>query len=473
MSLALLFYFLCILLLLMYAGSSTYLLLLYLLHRRERPPLPTITDWPTVVVQLPIYNERYVALRLLDSVTRFHYPHERLTIQVLDDSTDDTSDNIAQRVDCLRAEGFHIQHIRRAARTGYKAGALADGLAQVNCEYSVIFDADFTPPPDFLCQTIPYLVANPRLGMVQTRWGHINPFDNALTWGQALALDGHFVVEQIARNRSGLLTNFNGSGGVWRTAAIQSAGGWQADTLTEDLDLSYRAQISGWEFLYLPDVVVPAELPPQIAAYKQQQARWSAGSTQALMQLVVPLWQGRLSLKQRIMGTMHLCQYLPHPLMIAVLLLTPPLLLARQFQHVPLMSLLGVVGLGPPLMYVISQYMLYPDWWRRLLAFPVLLALGTGIAWNNTRAIARAISGRSMEFRRTPKQGQRPHDNAYTLRSPSGLWVELGLALYAWWGVDLARRIYPALVPYLALYTFAFGLVALWTASDYWRQRHT
>ncbi|MBZ0292079.1 MAG: glycosyltransferase [Anaerolineae bacterium] len=409
--------------------------------------------------------------RLLQAVAQLNYPQHLLTIQVLDDSTDDTSTIVAEQITELQNQGIQIQHIRRDNRIGYKAGALAYGLSLVDCEYAAIFDADFIPPPDFLLRTIPHLVANPRLGMVQTRWGHLNPFANPLTMGQSLALDGHFVVEQTARCRSGLLMNFNGSGGVWRVTAIHKAGGWRHDTLTEDLDLSYRAQLAGWQFLYLPDVTVNGELPPQITAYKQQQARWAQGSTETLVQVFRPLWHTRLPLSQRVMATIHLCQYLPHPLMVSLLLLTPPLMLGRQLYSLPL-GPLGAIGLATPMIYVVSQYMLYTDWWRRLLAFPMLLALGTGIAWNNTCAVVNALvpHHQPAEFHRTPKFSHNRPARAYALRANHTLNVELILAIYAFWGASLAMERNPALVPFLGLYGFAFGLVSLWSMYDYWVQ---
>lgn len=465
-------YVLCALLLFVYAGASLALLALYFFHRHDRVTTPTVDQWPTVVVQLPVYNERYVVKRLLQAVATLHYPQHLLTIQVLDDSTDDTSAIIAEKVADLQKQGIHIQHIRRESRKGYKAGALAYGLSLVDCEFAVIFDADFTPQPDFLQRTIPHLVANPHLGMVQTRWGHLNPFDNALTMGQSLALDGHFVVEQTARSRSGLLMNFNGSGGVWRVETIQQAGGWRHATLTEDLDLSYRAQLAGWQFLYLPDVTVEGELPPQMTAYKQQQARWAQGSTETLVEVFRPLWQARLPLAQRVMATIHLCQYLPHPLMVSLLLLTPPLLLERQLQSLPL-GPLGIIGLGTPLIYVVSQYALYQDWWRRLLAFPILLALGTGIAWNNTLAVISGLlpHNQPAEFHRTPKFSTSSPDRLYALHGRHSLNMELLLAIYAFWGVSLAMERRPTLVPFLGLYGFAFSLVSLWSIYDYWLQR--
>jgi cellulose synthase/poly-beta-1,6-N-acetylglucosamine synthase-like glycosyltransferase len=460
-------YVFCAVLLTIYAGSELILLATYWRYRNKPLPLPKLRRWPTVVVQLPIYNERYVVERLLNAVAALDYPRDRLTVQVLDDSTDDTADIAAALVSSLAQAGLNIQHVRREKRTGYKAGALAYGLSLTDSELVMVLDADFVPAPDFLLCTVPYLAADPGLGMVQTRWGHLNPFNNLLTLGQTLALDGHFVVEQTARSRAGWLMSFNGSGGVWRAQCIRDAGGWRDLTLTEDLDLSYRAQLAGWRFLYLPDVVVPGELPPQIAAYKQQQARWAKGSTQTLGYIFHPLWHSRFSVWQRVMATLHLCQYIPHPLMILLLLLTPPLLISHSLQNLPL-GLLGLAGLGPPLVYVISQRSLYPDWKRRMLAFPVLLAIGTGIAWTNTRAVVGGLLGTKGEFRRTPKFARAWQGSGYALRVDPNAWVELLLAAYAVWGVILALRTSPALAPYLAVYGFAFGTVALSSFLDRW-----
>jgi cellulose synthase/poly-beta-1,6-N-acetylglucosamine synthase-like glycosyltransferase len=458
-------YVICALLLTIYAGSELLLLLTYWRYRHKQPTTPTITEWPSVVIQLPIYNERYVVERLLNAVAALDYPRDRLLVQVLDDSTDETAEIAAAKVAELAATGLDIRHIRRKDRKGYKAGALAYGLSLTDSELVVVLDADFVPAPDFLQRTVPHLAADPGLGMVQTRWGHLNPFSNLLTLGQTLALDGHFVVEQTARSRAGWLLSFNGSGGIWRAQCIRDAGGWRDLTLTEDLDLSYRAQLAGWRFLYLPDVVVPGELPPQIAAYKQQQARWAKGSTQTLAHILSPLWHSKFSLSQRIMATLHLCQYIPHPLMVTILLLTPPLLLAHGLEKLPL-GLLGIVGLGPPLVYVVSQQTLYPDWKRRLLAFPVLLALGTGLSWTNSQAVVGGLLGDKGEFQRTPKFARAWQGSGYALRLDPSLWVELFLMAYAIWGVIVALRHSPPLAPYLAVYGFAFGWVAFWSLRD-------
>ena len=449
-------------------SGQTLLLLLYWQHRRDAAAVPPLDEWPTAAVQLPIYNEQHVIGRLLEAVAALDYPRDKLTVQVLDDSTDETSALVAEKVAALRADGLNIQHIRRDNRTGFKAGALAQGFAQLASEYVAVFDADFVPPPHFLKATIPHLAADPSLGMVQTRWGHLNASGNLLTRSQALALDGHFVVEQTARYRAGWLLSFNGSGGVWRSACIQAAGGWRDTTLTEDLDLSYRAQFAGWRFMYLPEVVVPGELPPQLAAYKQQQARWAQGNTQCLVRLIRPLWGGRFTLAQRVMATLHLAQYLPAPLLLLLLLLTPPLMLSGALDGLPLAPL-GLAGLGPPLLYATSQWTLYPEWRRRMLAFPALLVLGTGISWNNTRAVLAAFLGRRMEFRRTPKFANTWQASGYALRGNPTLLGEIALAVYALCGAALAWRLNPMLIPYLTVYGVAFGALALWGLRDRWQ----
>jgi cellulose synthase/poly-beta-1,6-N-acetylglucosamine synthase-like glycosyltransferase len=460
-------------LLAVYAVGMIVLLLTYWRHRHDPAPLPAITAWPTVAVQLPVYNERHVVIPLLEAVARLDYPRDRLVVQVLDDSTDDTARLIAHHVGRLRLRGLNISHLHRTERTGYKAGALAGGLAQLDTELVAVFDADFLPAPDFLRQTVPYLAADPAVGMVQARWGHLNPFDNALTLGQTLALDGHFVVEQTARSRAGWLLNFSGSGGVWRTACIHAAGGWRAVTLTEDLDLSYRAQLAGWRFLYLPDVVVPGQLPPQMAAYKRQQARWAQGCTQTLVATLRPLWRARLTLDQKVMALLHLCQYLPQPLLLLLLLLTPPLILTHELHHLPL-GPLGLAGLGPPLILAVSQRALYPDWRQRLLVFPLLMLLGIGITWNNAQAVLRGLfaPGQMVEFERTPKFTRDWPESAYALRVDHHVWGEILLALYALGGVIVAQRHDPALTIYLLLCALGFGLVAIWTLHDSWLITH-
>ena len=461
-------YLICALLLTLYAIGAMILLVTYLRHRKNSIAVQPVSEWPAVAVQLPIYNELYVVDRLLEAVAAMDYPRDRLIVQVLDDSTDETTAVVTDKVTSLQADGLNIQHIRRGTRAGYKAGALAHGLTLLdNVEMVAVFDADFVPPQDFLRRTVAPLVQDSNLAMVQARWGHLNSSDNVLTMGQMLALDGHFVVEQTARNRAGWLMNFNGTGGVWRIKAIEEAGGWQDCTLTEDLDLSYRVQLKGWRFLYLSDVVVPGELPPQIAAYKQQQARWAKGGTQCMALLLKPIWTSeRLTLMQRLMGTMHLCQYVVHPLIITMLLLTPLLLLTHRLEQLPL-GPLGFAGLGPPLIFIVSQRALYRNWRRHLLAMPALVALGTGMAWSNASAVISGLMGRKEEFKRTPKYAANRQTTRYALRLNRNILWEIGLSLYALWGAILASQIAPGFVVYLLIYTVAFGVVGLWGLRDH------
>lgn len=458
--------------------NMVFLALLGLVNSRLRrsappPPLPPRPDaWPSVVVQLPLYNERYVAERLIDAVAALDYPAKRLSIQVLDDSTDDTTAIARARVAYHRARGCSISLLHRRRRTGYKAGALAAGLAATRAEFVAIFDADFRPEPDFLLRVLPVLAADPGLGLVQTRWEHLNAGADALTHAQALALDGYFGVEQVARSHGGLLMNFNGSAGVWRRAAIEAAGGWQGDTLAEDLDLSYRAQLAGWRLTYLPEVAAPAELPTTVMAFKRQQFRWAKGSFQVFRKLGLRLLASRQGLFRKFQGLLHLLGYLPHPLMIVALLLSLPLVLANRGASPARLDLLGYAGLGPPLLVVLGQLLLRKDWPRRLAYYPVLVLLGIGLAVGNARAAWEALVGHESAFLRTPKG--MAGGSAYALTVDWTTWAEAGLALYALVTGLLAMELAPAMVPFACLYLLGFGFTAalgVWQ-SDPFRQRH-
>jgi len=456
-----------------YGLNSLIMVLLYLRHRsfdglrtpREHQPPPPLTNAPPATVQLPVYNELHVVERLIDAVTRLDYPHDKLQIQVLDDSSDETTALAQARVDYYRKRGIDIVLIHRAERTGFKAGALQRGTETATGEFIAIFDADFVPDPDFLRRIIPHFQGRPRLGLVQARWGHINADYSPLTRAQALALDGHFVVEQTARQRSGLFMNFNGSSGVWRKSCIEEAGGWQGDTLSEDLDLSYRAQLGGWQLLYLPEVVSPAEIPPQINAFKRQQFRWAKGSIQCLLKHWRTLLRTPRPAFVRLQGLIHLSNYLIHPLMLILLLLTLPLLLGQGVTRLPLLYL-GLGSLGPPLLFALSQWGAYLDWRRRLAYFPFLVLLGTGIALNNALAVGEALTRRPNLFQRTPKFGledraDRWAESHYAL--PLN-WMTLGEALLSLYSliaviVALATGNYYA-VPFLLLYLGGFGYVA-------------
>jgi len=458
-------YVLCALLLATYTLGQFALLVQYWRRSRRHPfTYLALTRYPTVTIQLPIYNESDVVVGLLSAVAQIEYPREKLLIQVLDDSTDHTSRLVASELGYWQRQGWQMQHIRRDSRVGFKAGALAHSLAQTDSEFIAIFDADFIPPPDFLQKLLPHLLANPQMGAVQARWGHLNDCENGLTRAQALSIDAHFVIEQSARSRTGWLLSFNGSGGIWRRACIDAAGGWSDDTLTEDLDLSYRAQLAGWQIGFEPDVSTAAQLPPQLAAYRQQQIRWAMGSTQCLLKFIRALWSHPLRFDQRVMATHHLLQYTPHLIMIALLLLTPPLILSDGLAQINLANL-GLIGLVPPLLYATSQSALYTDWQKRLLAFPLLVFIGTGITWGTTQAILRVLRGERGVFQRTPKFQGAWQGSRYAILD--GLnWGELLLALYAVWGCWLAGQDQPELIPYLLIYAVSFGSVFLWDVRE-------
>jgi cellulose synthase/poly-beta-1,6-N-acetylglucosamine synthase-like glycosyltransferase len=456
-----------------YGFQALLLTALYVRHRRTMTPTIPVADgdWPSVTVQLPIYNECHVVERLIDAAAALDYPRDRLTVQVLDDSTDDTTALAEARAVYHRSHGLDVQVLRRPHRSGFKAGALAWGLVQTQAEFAAVFDADFCPHPDFLQRTIPVMLANPRAGMVQTRWSHLNDAYSLLTRAQSLALDGHFVVEQTARSRSGLLINFNGSGGVWRRSCINAAGGWQADTMTEDMDLSYRAQLAGWQSLYLPDVDAPAELPAQMEAFKRQQARWAQGSVQCLRKLAVPILRSDLSFHQKVMALVHVSGYFSQPLLVILLLTMLPLLwlggAAPGFTAV-----LGVAGLGLPLLYAVAQAALHREWGTRLLYFPVLLVVGAGMTWSTTSAVWQGLTKWGGVFRRTPKfriEGRAGEwsGSVYRLKADRVIFGELALMLYAILAITVAvsRGVY-AVIPFLALYAAGYAFVA---ASSLWQ----
>lgn len=430
-------------------------------------------EWPSVTVQLPLYNERYVARRLLEAVGRLDYPSDRLEIQVLDDSTDDTGAIVAEVVSQLRARGLTVVYLHRRERTGFKAGALAAGLKEARGEFVAIFDADAVPEPDFLRRTIPHFT-DARVAVVQTRWGHLNRDFSLLTVAQAYAIDGHFAVEQSARFWGNLLLNFNGTAGVLRKAAIEDAGGWTHDTLTEDLDLSYRAQLRGWRIVYRPDLVCPAELPVLITGFKSQQRRWAKGSMQTALKLLPAVARARLTLWAKYQAFIHLTYYMIYLAMLTVVLLSIPLLGATEVAPegnvllgVSLTLALGV--LGPGFLLVYAQRVVDPGRWRRLWRLPATLIIGVGVAWSTSLAVLNALWGRDLEFVRTPKFGIGPaggdwRDKAYTEWRPWGGVIEVALALYCAWSTWLyyAHRSYAA-VPFLALCTTGFLVVGILT----------
>jgi len=426
-------------------------------------------DWPRVTVQLPVYNERYVVERLIEAACRLDYPKRLLEIQVLDDSTDDTV-QIAQIATArLKQQGFDIVYLHRRERHGFKAGALKEGLRQAKGELLAIFDADFIPDADFLMETVPYF-ADPAIGMLQTRWGHINSDYSMLTRAQSMGIDGHFGVEQGARAWNGLFMNFNGTAGVWRKTAIIDAGGWQADTLTEDLDLSYRAQLKGWKLQFASQVVCPAELPVTINAFKSQQHRWAKGSIQTAKKNLGRIFKARLSLLTKIQAFLHLTHYMVHPMMLLVVLTSIPmlytgLLLNNWAWPLLIFTLFCLATCGPSSMYLFSQHIIYKDWKKRIKFIPLLMCLGTGIAVNNTKAVLEALLNLQSNFVRTPKYGIRTRCDAWQGKcyaiplSPLSI-IELLFGLYSLAGLCLFLFFSKYLVsPFLVIYTSGFFYV--------------
>lgn len=445
-------------------------------HRAKAPtPPPNPSTWPSVTVQLPIFNERYVAERLIEACATLDYPRHLLQIQVLDDSNDDTTEIVERSTAYWRARGCNVTVVRRNSRAGYKAGALAHALPFASGDFIAIFDADFRPEPDFLRRTIPHFLgaAGEDIAFVQSRWGHLNRDYSPLTRSQALALDGHFVVEQTGRQAAGCFSGFNGSAGVWRRACIEDSrtGGWQDDTLCEDLDLSYRAQLAGWRPCYVNDVVAPAEIPPQLTAYKRQQARWAKGSIQTLRKLGGRVWRSDRPLKVRAAAMIHLGSYLIHPMLLLLLLSIPPLLLLGGAPPSPL-ALIGFTSLGPPLLYAVSQRRLYgATWWRRWAYLPLLTLLGIGVCLNNSLAVWQGLRTRGGAFERTPKfRVERTQDrwrsSSYALPLDRVMAAELvlaGYALLAAWLVAEASGWFSAI--FMLLYAASFAMmvgVSLW-----------
>ncbi|MBC7881049.1 MAG: glycosyltransferase [Anaerolineae bacterium] len=460
-------------------GVNAYWLTAY----RHRPTLevPLCHDWPFVTVQLPIFNELYVCERLLAAVCSLEYPRELLEIQVLDDSTDETSAILKAAIATFRQQGTTITYLHRQDRCGYKAGALAAGTVVARGEFIAIFDADFLPELDWLQRTLAHFT-DPKVGIVQTRWGHTNRSYSLLTRLQALGIDGHFVVEQQARSANGYLLNFNGTAGIWRKQAIDDGGGWQADTLAEDMDLSYRAQLAGWQALYENSIVAPAELPVSIIGLKLQQFRWAKGSIQCARKLiprVLAETQGRM---RKLQAILHLTGYAVHPLMVLIALASVPLLSVPWIGDHPLSRLWGTLMVpatfGPPTLYIAAQRELDLKYWWRSLGLVVLLAvLGTGLSLSNSRAVLSGLFGGEASFRRTPKfnlkvKQDRWEDKRYQLPLEPITFVEIGLGCYTLWAVVLAIFAHAwGVVPFLLLYASGYSYVGGLSLWQHWRSR--
>jgi cellulose synthase/poly-beta-1,6-N-acetylglucosamine synthase-like glycosyltransferase len=427
--------------------------------------------WPRVTVQLPVYNERYVVDRLLDAAAALDYPSDRLEIQLLDDSTDATTGIAIEKVAVLRARGINVAHLRRAVRTGFKAGALQAGLERASGELLAVFDADFVPAPSFLRETVPFF-QDARIGMVQSRWEHLNESYSLLARAQAISLDGHFVVEHAARMASGAYFNFNGTAGILRKACIVDAGGWQADTLTEDLDLSYRAQMNGWRFVFASHVVCPGELPVEMNAFKSQQHRWVKGSIQVARKLLPRLWRSSAPLAVKIESTFHLSYNIAYVALLALALLIYPVVLERYESRSLLFTaadtLLSLTATVSTLLYFgVAQQRLRGGWARRFHFLPVVMSLGIGLAVNNTRAVLSALFGGRGVFERTPKfriATRRDNWRRKRYRIPVSPWafVEIALGLYFVWAIAAlyhAERF--ASIPFFLLYVSGFLYVGV------------
>ena len=433
-------------------------------------PLPP-AEWPLVTVQLPVFNEAYVVERLLDAAASLDYPLDRLEIQLLDDSTDATSSIAAARVAHWRAGGRNVVHLRRPDRRGFKAGALQAGLERASGELLAIFDADFVPAPDFLRALVPYF-KDEAVGMVQSRWGHLNEAYSLLARAQAISLDGHFMVEHTARMLGGAYFNFNGTAGILRKACVQDAGGWHADTLTEDLDLSYRAQLKGWRFVFAPHVVCPAELPVEMNAFKAQQHRWVKGSIQVARKLLPEVWRSAAPWSVKVEATFHLTHNVAYVALLLLAIVVYPVVLARYESRSLLFTvadtLLFLTATASTLVYFgVAQRDLHGEWRTRVRYLPFVMSLGIGLAVNNTRAVIGGLFGARGSFVRTPKfkiAGREGSWRRKRYHAPVNGWALLEILLGVYFAVAMvflfrAERF--ASIPFFLLYLFGFLYVGV------------
>src|SRR3954470_15629037 len=461
-------------------GIHRYVIIYLFLKHRRRATLPAgqFEELPAVTMQLPVFNEVYVVERLLRSVSEIDYPKDRLHIQVLDDSTDDTRELTASCVAALRSRGFHAELIHREDRTGFKAGALATGLSAAEGDFVCILDADFVPQPDLLRSTI-HFFTDPNVGMIQTRWGHLNRSYSLLTRVQAMFLDGHLLLEQTARSRSGRFFNFNETAGLWRRSCIEEAGGWQHDTLTEDLDLSYRAQLAGWKFIFLPDVVTPAELPVDMNGFKSQQHRWTKGSIQTCKKLLPRIWQSNLPLPIKLEATGHLTSNFAYLLLACLCVLLHPSTGGPQTGWVRTLlidiPIFLTASVSVAVFYICAQRELHPKgWFKEILFLPCLLALGVGLSLNNAQAVLEAVFNHKSDFKRTPKYGIERKAQPWRsckympLRSVLPL-AEMAFAIYfsyfVWFAI--AHRQFLS-VPFLLMFQGGFLYVSLCSLAAWW-----
>jgi cellulose synthase/poly-beta-1,6-N-acetylglucosamine synthase-like glycosyltransferase len=435
-------YFAVMILLAIYGVHRYTMVYLYFKHKKAYNPEPLshFEELPLVTVQLPIYNEQFVIDRLIEAICAMQYPKDRLEIQLLDDSTDETQQVAADIVERYAALGHPIVYIHRTNRHGFKAGALDEGLKIAKGGLIAIFDADFVPPPDWLMKVVHHFT-DPAIGMVQTRWTHLNRNYSILTQIEAILLDGHFVLEHGARSRTNDFFNFNGTAGMWRREAITDAGGWQHDTLTEDTDLSYRSQLAGWKFKYLPEIECPAELPIEMTAFKTQQARWAKGLIQTSIKVLPLIFRSNIPRRVKVEAVYHLTANLSYPLMVVMTALLIPAMIVRFYQGWFQMLLIDVPlftasTLSIAVFYVISQRELFPKTWlKTFLYLPMLMALGIGLTVTNTKAVMEALFGIKSAFARTPKysvakKGEKSKAGKYRKRLLWTPWVELAIGFY-------------------------------------------
>lgn len=471
---------------LLFFASHGIIMLFY--HRKYIENVPTSNDEiiydKKVTIQLPLYNEQYVAERLIESVCKIDYPKDLLEIQVLDDSTDSTVELVQKLVEEKRKDGFDIQQMRRTDRTGFKAGALKEGLKQAKGEMIAIFDADFVPNPDFLKNTLKYFT-DPKIGMVQTRWEHLNEDYSILTRIQALALNGHFVMEQPIRNRAGFFINFNGTGGVWKKECIEDAGNWHADTITEDLDLSYRAQLNGWKFIYLRDITTPAELPAEMNALKAQQFRWTKGAIETAKKLLPTVWKSKIPLRIKLQSTFHLTNNIVFPFILLAGILNVPLVFIKNSGPYAIffnfMSVFIIAFISSFLFYLYAQKDVYNDWRKKIALFPIFMAGSMGFAVNNSRAVFEGLLDRKSEFVRTPKfKIVNKTDSVITNSSylsqykiDSTIFVELVLSFYCLIGVFASIYFMEiAALPFQLMFFLGFSSVAAMSIKHTFEKRN-
>ena len=454
-------------------GCHGFIMLYY--HRKygKSNPVPRtgIKEDPLVTIQLPLFNELYVVERLINSVCEIDYPKDKMEIQVLDDSTDETINIVAAAVEQKKRQGFDIQHIRRSNREGFKAGALKEGLKIAKGEYIAIFDADFIPRKDFLKKTLSFFGDN--IGMVQTRWEHLNSDYSILTKAQALALDGHFVIEQSVRNKAGFFINFNGTGGVWRKSCIEDAGNWHADTLTEDLDLSYRAQLNGWKFVFLKDFTSPAELPSEMSALKSQQFRWTKGAIETAKKILPLVWKSNVPMRVKLQSTFHLTNNLVFPFILLAAILNVPLIFIKNSgpheAYFAVMSLFVLAFVSSFLFYLYSQKDIRTDWRKKIVLFPLFMAGSMGFAVNNSRAVFEGLMNRKSEFVRTPKfKVENSKDilkgNKYLAKKKIDLMVMVELIMAIYCLIGIVSSIYfleIAALPFQILFFTGFAFVSI------------